>query len=74
MWAADPDDDPWSEETWAKANPLYPVTPSRAFMQSAADKAKTDPVAKASFLRLHFQYQVSCVRLDQQAAVDAGSC
>lgn len=53
VWSASPEDDPWSEETWAKANPLYPVTPSRAFMQSAADKARTDPVAKASFLRLH---------------------
>lgn len=53
VWCATREDDPWSEDTWRKANPLYPVSPSRAFLQSLADKAKNDPVAKASFLRLH---------------------
>ena len=53
VFAADDDDDPFAETTWAKANPLYPVTPSKAFMEAAADKAKANPVALASFLRLH---------------------
>lgn len=53
VFAAEEKDDPFSEDTWAKANPLYPVTPSPAFMQSAADKAKAGPVELASFLRLH---------------------
>lgn len=53
IFSADDDDDPWAETTWRKANPLYPVTPSREFMQSAADKAKANPVQMASFLRLH---------------------
>lgn len=53
IWAADEEDDPFAEETWAKANPLYPVTPSPEYMRGAADKAKANPTALASFLRLH---------------------
>ena len=53
IFAADDDDDPFSEETWAKANPLYPVTPSRTSMRAAALKAKSNPVEMAKFLRLH---------------------
>lgn len=53
VFAAEPSDDPFAESTWAKANPLYPVTPSPEFMKSAADKAKAGPVELASFLRLH---------------------
>lgn len=46
-------DDPFDEENWDNANPLYPVTPSPEYMRSAADKAKANPTALASFLRLH---------------------
>lgn len=53
VFAADESDDPFEESTWDKANPLYPVTPSPEFMRSAADKARANPVALASFLRLH---------------------
>lgn len=53
IFAADEADDPFIEATWQKANPLYPVTPSPEFMRKAADKAKANPVALASFLRLH---------------------
>lgn len=53
VFAAEDSDDPFAESTWAKANLLYPVTPSREFMMAAADKAKANPVALASFLRLH---------------------
>lgn len=53
VFAAEDDDDPFVEETWAKANPLYPVTPSREFMMDAADLAKASAMQKASFLRLH---------------------
>ncbi|HET6917339.1 MAG TPA: terminase TerL endonuclease subunit [Acidimicrobiales bacterium] len=53
VFAAEESDDPFVEATWAKANPLYPVTPSPEFMRSAADKAKAGPVELASFLRLH---------------------
>lgn len=53
VFAADETDDPFAEATWAKANPLYPVTPSPEFMRSAADKARANPVALSSFKRLH---------------------
>lgn len=53
VFAADDDDDPFAEATWAKANPLYPVTPSPASLRAEADKARANPVALASFLRLH---------------------
>ena len=53
VWAAAEDEDPFAESTWAKANPLYPETPSPEFMSAAADKARANPVAFASFQRLH---------------------
>lgn len=53
VFAAEESDDPHDPKTWAKANPLYPVTPSPEFMRSASDKAKAGPVELASFLRLH---------------------
>ena len=53
IFAASDTDDPFAESTWRKSNPLYPVTPSPEFMRKAADKAKSNPVAMASFLRLH---------------------
>lgn len=53
VFAAEESDDPFAEATWAKANPLYPVTPSPQFMRAAADKAQAGPVELASFLRLH---------------------
>lgn len=53
VFAAEESDDPFSPATWAKCNPLYPVTPSPQFMRAAADKARAGPVELASFLRLH---------------------
>lgn len=53
VFAAEESDDPFSPKTWAKANPLYPVTPSPQFMKAASEKAQAGPVELASFLRLH---------------------
>ncbi len=53
VFAADDGDDPHSEATWIKANPLYPTTPTREFMQAASDKARANGAELASFLRLH---------------------
>ncbi len=53
VFAADEREDPFDEQTMANANPLYPVTPSPAFMRAAADKAKSSPAAMASYQRLH---------------------
>lgn len=53
VFAAEKEDDYGAEETWKRANPLYPITPSKAFMESAWAKAQANPAALASFLRLH---------------------
>lgn len=53
VFAAEESDDPGSPVTWAKANPLYPVTPSPEFMKAAWEKAQSSPAQLASFLRLH---------------------
>lgn len=53
VWAADRDDDPFAESTWRKANPGYGITPTRAFMESAARKAQQSPAHLSSFKRLH---------------------
>lgn len=53
VFAAEESDDPFSPVTWAKANPLYPVTPSPEFMKAASEKAQSSPAQLASFLRLH---------------------
>lgn len=53
VFAAETDDDPFAEATWKKANPGYGVSPTRAYLRTAADKAKQSPAELASFLRLH---------------------
>lgn len=63
VWAAAENEDPFDEATWAKANPLYPETPSPEFMRDAADVARADPVQMASFLRLHLGIRT---KLDKQ--------
>lgn len=53
VFAAEKTDDPFEESTWRKANPGYGVSPTRAYLRTAADKAKQSPAELASFLRLH---------------------
>ncbi|MBK3561097.1 terminase large subunit [Streptomyces sp. MBT56] len=53
VFAAEKDDDPFAESTWKKANPGYGISPTRAYLRTAADKAKQSPAELASFLRLH---------------------
>ena len=53
VWAVDPQDDPFVEETWAKANPGYGISPTRSYMRSAAEEAKQSPADLAKFQRLH---------------------
>ena len=53
VFAAEREDDPFAESTWRKANPGYGISPTRAYLRTAADKAKQSPAELASFLRLH---------------------
>ncbi|MFF9758581.1 terminase large subunit [Streptomyces caelestis] len=53
VFAATREDDPFAESTWKRANPGYGISPTRAYLRTAADKAKQSPAELASFLRLH---------------------
>lgn len=53
IWAAKKNDDPFAESTWQAANPGYPISPTREYMNSQALEAKNDPQKLAAFLRLH---------------------
>jgi phage terminase large subunit-like protein len=47
--SADPDDDPWAEATWRKANPNYGVSVKRDDLQALATKAVAMTRAAATF-------------------------
>ena len=53
IYEADPNDDPYSEATWIKANPNYGVSVTKDFMAEAAAEAKRNASLRNSFLRLH---------------------
>lgn len=53
VFAAEESDDPHVEATWKRANPGYPVSPTKAFMQAESDKAQSSPANLARFLRLN---------------------
>lgn len=53
IWGASEKDDPFIESTWRKANPGFPVSPTRRYMESEANKARNSPAELATFQRLH---------------------
>lgn len=53
IWGAEEDDDPFAEETWAKANPGYGISPTKEFLEAEANKARQSPANLSRFLRLH---------------------
>jgi phage terminase large subunit-like protein len=53
IWCADKGDDPFSEATQRKANPGFGISPTRPYLESAADNAKSSPAVLSSYLRLH---------------------
>ena len=53
IYAADKNDDPFSEETWIKANPNYGVSVRKDFMKEQAEKARMSAAYRNNFLRLH---------------------
>lgn len=66
-----PDDaeDLFSEKAIAAANPGYPISPNKAFMESEIKKAKNSPVELAAFKRLHLgirtKQTTAFIRLDE---------
>lgn len=53
VFAADPKADPLSEETFASANPNYPISPTRRSFEDAVRVAREIPAELASYKRLH---------------------
>lgn len=53
IFAVTEKDDPFSELTWARANPGYPASPTRRYLQQAATRARNSPEELATFQRLH---------------------
>lgn len=55
---ADPDDDPWAEATWRKANPNYGVSVKPEHLAKMAKIAKANPAAQSSFRRVYLGQKV----------------
>lgn len=53
IFAADPDDDIFIEETWKKANPNYGVTLKKDYFEQMAARAKESPSDEVVFRTLH---------------------
>jgi phage terminase large subunit-like protein len=71
-WAAGPDDDPWSEETWHQANPgLAHGLPNLDELRRTAEQAKRLPALEASFKNLHLNIPAGS---DRARPGGAGQC
>lgn len=53
IYAADPEDDPFAEETWRKANPNYGITTKPDYFHQMANRAKQSPSEEVVFRTLH---------------------
>lgn len=59
IWGAEEGDDPFSEETWAKASPGFPKSPNRRYMETEAKKARNSPRELAVFKQLALNMRTS---------------
>lgn len=59
MYAAEPEDDPWVEATWRKANPALGDFRSMDEMRREAEKARRLPAFEASFRNLLLNQRVA---------------
>jgi phage terminase large subunit-like protein len=53
IYAADPDDDPFVEETWRKANPNYGITTKPDYFSQMSQRAKQSASEEVVFRTLH---------------------
>lgn len=53
IWCASHEDDPFAPETIRKANPNYPISPSRAYIERKIKKAQDTPTWLPTYKRLH---------------------
>lgn len=59
IYDADPDDDPWSEETWQKANPGWGELVQPDALHALARQALASPALQAAFKTRHLNAWVS---------------
>ena len=59
LWAADPEDDPWAEATWHKANPGLGTILNLEELRRTAEQAKRLPALESSFRNLHLNQRVA---------------
>lgn len=59
LYFAEPEDDPFDEATWKKANPNYGVTVRREFMEREAALARESPSHEVKFRTLYLNQWVS---------------
>lgn len=65
-----PSDADWrDEEVWKKANPNYPITPTKDYMEGKVRKAERSQIALANFKRLNLNMKTSSLEgwLDMDA-------
>jgi phage terminase large subunit-like protein len=53
IWSADPDDDPWLEATWRKANPNWGISVNPESIRNEAERAKQIASAQPAFFTKH---------------------
>ncbi len=53
IFAADEEDDPFDEETWKKANPMYGISVKPEYIRQQAERAKHSVAFLNTFKRLH---------------------
>jgi phage terminase large subunit-like protein len=74
IYAADPEDDPFIEETWKKANPNYGITLKPDYFRQFSEKAKSSPTDEVVFRTLHLnQWQKSETKWIRHGAWDANN-
>lgn len=59
IYSADPDDDPYAEETWRKAQPNYGITVRKEFMEREAALARESVAQEVKFRTLYLNQWVS---------------
>lgn len=59
IYTIDPDDDPWTEESWVKANPNYGISIYPEQLRTMAARAQSMPSAQNSFLTKHLNVWVN---------------
>jgi phage terminase large subunit-like protein len=59
LYASEPDDDPFEEATWRKANPALGDFCSLAEMRDLADEARALPTQEAAFRNLNLNQRIS---------------